>query len=69
MLAMLPYEIRELIYLNVVEPRDWTIDLREVPEDKRERKKQEKRAKREGVMTAKTSLHSFLELMLVCRQM
>lgn len=69
LLKMFPYEVREMIYLSVVDPRDWTINLREVPEDKRERKKQEKKLKRGEVGSRKTTLHSFLELMPVCRQM
>lgn len=65
----LPYELRENVYLAVMRPEDWTIDLKKVSDDPRELKKQQKRRGKKAREPRSEGVSTLLSLMRTCKAM
>lgn len=68
LLAWLPYEIRESIYLNLVRDEgNWTVPVREPVEGKSQRKELERARLGREPRACNDELASFVRMMLTCR--
>lgn len=69
LIARLPYELRESIYLLLGQDEEWAVPLREVPDSPVDRKRIQKMRKKGGKGAQSTAYGTLISLMRTCRTM